>query len=160
MEFGFTLPNLGGTAQPDALLQMAQRIEALGYDSLWVSDHVVIPNEVNSRYPYNSTGVIGIRPDEDILEPFTAMSYLAGATKKLRLGISVMVLPYRHPVLNSKMMATLDVMSGGRTIVGAGVGWMKEEFDLLDADYDNRGRVTDEHIKIFKALCTPGGPSV
>ena len=158
MEFGFTLPNLGGTAQPDALLQMAQRIEGLGYDSLWVSDHVVIPNEVNSRYPYNSTGVIGIRSDEDILEPFTAMSYLAGATRKLRLGISVMVLPYRHPVLNSKMMATLDVMSGGRTIVGAGVGWMKEEFDLLDADYDNRGRVTDEHIKIFKALCTQEDP--
>ena len=159
MQFGVAVNNLGGVTQPDLLVRLAQRVEELGYDSLWVSDHVVMPVKVESRYPYNSRGVVGIRSEEDILEPFTALTFLASATRRLRLGVSVLVLPYRHPVLNAKMLATLDVLSGGRTILGAGVGWMKEEFDALDADYEHRGQVTDEHIKIFKALCTQDDPS-
>ena len=159
MQFGVTVNNLGGVTQPDLLIRLAQRIEELGYDSLWVSDHVVMPVKVESRYPYNSRGVVGISSEEDILEPFTTITFLAAATQRLRLGVSVLVLPYRHPVLNAKMLTTLDVLSGGRTILGAGVGWMKEEFDALDADYEHRGQVTDEHIKIFKALCTQDDPS-
>ena len=159
MQFGVAVNNLGGVTQSDLLVSLAQRVEALGYDSLWVSDHVVMPVEIESRYPYNSRGVLGISSEEDVLEPFTTLTFLAASTRRLRLGISVLVLPYRHPVLNAKMVATLDVLSGGRTILGTGVGWMKEEFDALDADYPHRGQVTDEHIKIFKALCTQDAPS-
>jgi probable F420-dependent oxidoreductase len=158
MEFGIVLPNLGGTARPREFCRLAQQVEELGYNSLWVSDHVVIPNEVSSRYPYSSSGALGIGPEEDILEPLTTLSFLAGATSKIRLGISVQILPYRPPLLNAKMLTTLDVLSGGRTIVGVGVGWMEEEFKALDADFPNRGRVTDEHIQVFKALCTQDEP--
>ena len=159
MEFGVALPNLGGMAPPDALVGLAQRVEELGFDSVWVSDHVVLPVKVESRYPYSSSGAFGIGSDEDILEPFTALTFIAAMTRKVRLGISVLVLPYRHPVLNTKQLVTLDVLSGGRTIVGVGAGWMKEEFHALDADYEHRGLVTDEHIKVFKALCTQDEPA-
>ena len=138
MEFGVTVPNLGGIASTETLAQMAVRIEELGFDAVFVSDHVVMPTTVTSRYPYGSSGVIGVGADEDVFEPFTVLAYLAGMTSRVRLGVSVMVLPYRHPVLNAKMLATLDVLSGGRLIAGVGVGWMKEEFEALDADYDHR----------------------
>ena len=159
MQYGVVLPNLGGDASLDVLSHLAQRVEELEFDSLWVSDHVVMPLQVESRYPYSSRGVFPVRPEEDILEPMTTLTFLAGMTRRIRLGISVLILPYRHPVLNAKMLTTLDVLSGGRTIVGVGVGWMKEEFEVLDADYEHRGAVIDEHIKIFKALCTQEEPT-
>ena len=154
MQFGVVLPNLGSIARPDHLYRLAQRVEDLAYDSLWVSDHVVLPLSMESRYPYSSRGVFPFQPEEDLLEPVTTLAFLAGVTRRIRLGISALILPYRHPVLNTKMLITLDVLSGGRTILGVGVGWMREEFEALDADYEHRGRVTDEHIRIFKALCT------
>lgn len=158
MEFGVTVPNLGGIASTETLAQMAVRIEELGFDAVFVSDHVVMPTTVTSRYPYGSSGVIGVGADEDVFEPFTVLAYLAGMTSRVRLGVSVMVLPYRHPVLNAKMLATLDVLSGGRLIAGVGVGWMKEEFEALDADYEHRGAVTDEHIQVLTALWTQEEP--
>ena len=159
MQFGVVLPNLGSIARQDDLTRLARRIEDLGYDSLWVSDHVVLPLSIESRYPYSSRGVFPFNPEEDLLEPVTTLTFLAGATRRIRLGISALILPYRHPVLNTKMLTTLDVLSGGRTILGVGVGWMKEEFEALDADYEHRGRITDEHIGIFKALCTQQEPT-
>ena len=159
VQFGVVLPNMGSVVRPDDLSRLAQRVEGLAYDSLWVSDHVVLPLNIESRYPYSSRGVFPFLPQEDILEPVTTLTFLAGATRHIRLGISALILPYRHPVLNTKMLTTLDVLSGGRTILGVGVGWMKEEFEVLDADYEHRGRITDEHIRIFKALCTQQEPS-
>ena len=159
MQFGVVLPNMGSIVRPDDLSRLAQRVEDLAYDSLWVSDHVVLPLNIESRYPYSSRGIFPFQAQEDILEPVTAITFLAGATQHIRLGISVLILPYRHPVLNTKMLTTLDVLSGGRTILGVGVGWMSEEFEALDADYEHRGRITDEHIKIFKVLCTQQEPT-
>lgn len=159
MQFGVVLPNMGSIVRPDDLSRLAQRVEALAYDSLWVSDHVVLPLSIESRYPYSSRGVFPFQPQEDILEPVTTLTFLAGATQHIRLGISALILPYRHPVLNTKMLTTLDVLSGGRTILGVGVGWMREEFEALDANYEHRGKITDEHIRIFKALCTQQEPT-
>ncbi len=159
MQFGVVLPNLGSIARPDVLCRLALRVEELGFDSLWVSDHVVLPVHLESRYPYSSRGGFAVRPEEDLLEPLTTLTFLAGMTQRVRLGISVLILPYRHPVLNAKMLTTLDILSGGRIIAGVGVGWMKEEFQALDADYEHRGEVTDEHIEIFKALCTQEEPA-
>jgi probable F420-dependent oxidoreductase len=158
VKFGVTLPNLGGAASTDTFGRMARRVEELRFDALFVGDHVVMPTSIQSRYPYRSSGVLSVQADEDVFEPFTVLAFLAGITSTVRLGISVLVLPYRHPVLNAKMLATLDVLSGGRLIVGVGVGWMEEEFQALDADFEHRGAVTDEHIRILKALWTQDDP--
>lgn len=158
MRFGVVLPNLGGLANPHVLTTLAHRAEELEFDGVFLSDHVILPTAPGSRYPYRSDGTFPLRPDENILEPVTMMAYLAATTTTVHLGFSVLVLPYRHPVLNAKMLATLDVCSGGRLIVGAGVGWMLEEFAALGSDYAHRGEVTDEHIRLLQTLWTRDEP--
>ena len=154
MQYGVILPNVGPLAHIDSLAMIARRAEELGYDGVFLSDHVVVPDDLRSAYPYRSDGRFPLAAGDRILEPIVALSYLAAATQHVRLGFSVLVLPYRHPVLNARMLGTLDVISNGRLIVGAGVGWMAEEFAALDADFDDRGAVTDEHIAILRAFWT------
>ena len=158
MQYGAMIPNLGAAVDPVEISALTQTVEEAGYDTLMVSDHVILPTSLESRYPYNSSGIPTFNADHDILEPFTLLSFLAGITQRVRLGISVQVLPYRHPVLNTKMITTLDVLSQGRIIVGVGVGWLREEFEVLDGDFPNRGTVSDEHIQLFKLLCTEEEP--
>ena len=151
MEIGCHLPVYGGAATRDGVLEVAGRIEALGFDSLWVSDHVVIPWEIRSRYHYNATGDFPLSPGTDFLEPLTALTLAAAVTTRVRLGTSVLVLPHRHPVLTAKMLATLDHLAPGRVILGAGVGWMREEIELFGVPYGRRGAWTDEAIKVMRA---------
>ncbi len=151
MEIGCHLPVYGGAATREGVLRVAERIEALGFDSLWVSDHVVIPWEIRSRYPYNATGDFPLSPGTDFLEPLTALTLAAAVTTRVRLGTSVLVLPHRHPVLTAKMLATLDHLAPGRVILGAGVGWMREEIELFGVPYARRGAWTDEAIKVMRA---------
>ena len=151
MELGCHLPVYGPTATRDVLLGVARRLEDLGYDALWVSDHVVIPWRITSRYPYNATGDFPLSPTTDFLEPLIALSLAAGATARIRLGTSVLVLPHRHPVLAAKMLATLDHLAPGRVVLGAGVGWMREEIELLGAPYAARGAWSDEAIALMRA---------
>lgn len=158
MKYGVILPNLGALAHPHILTSLAHRAEELGFDGVFVSDHVILPTTPGSRYPYRSDGTFPLRPDENILEPVTTLSYLAAITTRVHLGFSVLVLPYRHPVLNAKMLGNLDVFSGGRLIVGVGVGWMEEEFVALGADYAHRGQVTDEHIMLMHNLWSRDEP--
>ncbi len=160
MKYGVILPNVGPLAHIDSLIQIASRAEALGYDGVFLSDHIAIPTELRSQYPYRSDGRFPLTAADRILEPVTTLSYLSAITTRLQLGFSVLVLPYRHPVLNAKMLGTLDVISDGRLIVGAGVGWMEEEFNALDTDFDARGAVTDEHIALLKAFWTNPAPDV
>ena len=150
LQFGYHLPIWGPAATRGTLLTLARRAEALGFDSVWASDHVVIPFEIRSRYPYNATGDFPLPPTTDFLEPLTVLSLVAGVTERLRLGTTVLVLPHRHPVLAAKMLATLDHLAPGRVILGAGVGWMREEIELLGAPYDQRGAWTDEAIEIMR----------
>ncbi len=157
MQYGVILPNVGPMARIDVLAQIAHEVEALGYRGIFLSDHIAIPVDLRSAYPYRSDGRFPLDSEDLILEPVTTLSYLAAVTESVHLGFSVLVLPYRHPVLNAKMLATLDVISGGRLIVGAGVGWMEEEFVALDADFDARGGVTDEHIAVLRALWSQPG---
>jgi probable F420-dependent oxidoreductase len=151
VEVGCHLPVYGAAATREGLLLAARRIEALGYDSLWVSDHVVIPYEIGSRYPYNATGDFPLKPTTDFLEPLTALTMVAGVTSRVRLGTSVLVLPHRHPVLTAKMLATLDHLAPGRVVLGAGVGWMKEEIELFGVPFARRGAWSDEAIGIMRA---------
>jgi len=148
---GCHLPVYGPAATRDVLLGFARRMEALGYDSLWASDHVVIPYSIASRYPYNPTGDFPLAPTTSFLEPLVALGLVAGVTERVRLGTTVLVLPHRHPVLAAKMLATLDHLAPGRVILGAGVGWMKEEIELFGVPYERRGAWSDEAIRVMKA---------
>jgi probable F420-dependent oxidoreductase len=150
MDIGCHLPVYGPAATREALTLFARRAETLGYDSLWVSDHVVIPYTIRSRYPYNATGDFPLAPDTDFLEPLTVMALVAAVTNRVRLGTSVLVLPHRHPVLTAKMLATLDHLAPGRVILGAGVGWMKEEIELLGVPHNRRGAWSDEAIRVMR----------
>ena len=156
---GFQVLNSGPLATREHVLAAAQKAETLGYDALVVTDHVVIPRRIESRYPYNATGRIAVPPDADYLEPLSMLCFLAGATSRIRFGPSVLVLPYRNPVLTAKMLATIDVLSGGRLLVGVGVGWMAEEFEVLQAPpFAARGAVSDEWLEIFVKLWTEDNP--
>ena len=153
MRYGFYLPTRGPTATREGVLTLAREGERLGLHSAMIADHIVFPVSTASPYPYT---VDRKHPGGgDALETFSILGVVAGATERLRLVTSVLVLPYRNPVLTAKMVASLDVLSGGRVTLGVGVGWLKEEFEALDSpDFDRRGAVTDEWITIFKQLWT------
>jgi len=153
MRYGFYLPTRGRTATPGDLETLVRRGEALGFASVMIADHIVFPSVVTSKYPYTVSGVF---PGQgDALEQLALMAFIAGKTERLRLVTSVMILPYRNPVATAKTLATIDVLSRGRVTVGVGVGWLREEFEALGAgDFDRRGAVSDEYLRIFKALWT------
>ena len=153
MKFGLTLANMGPTAQRENMLQMARLGQELKFDSIWVGDHVFFPYRSEPHYPYNATGRIGIEPSHNLFEPLVTLAFMAGVVETPMLGLGVLVVPYRNPVVTAKMLATLDVLSGGRLVLGVGVGWTREEFGVLGASYPDRGAVTDEYVQIFKELC-------
>jgi probable F420-dependent oxidoreductase len=153
MRYGFYLPTRGACATADALEALLERGEALGFASVMIADHLVFPVEIASRYPYTVSG--DFPGGGDALDQLSLMAFVAGRTRSLRLVTSVMILPHRNPVLTAKMLATIDVVSRGRVTVGVGVGWLREEFEALGArDFDRRGAVSDEYIRIFKTLWT------
>ena len=117
-----------------------------------MSDHVIVATEVDSAYPYSASGKFFAQDTGVSLEQVTALSFVAAATSKIRLLTSVLVLPHRHPVLAAKMLATVDVLSKGRLTAGVGVGWMREEFDLLGQSFDARGRRTDEMMDVLRLI--------
>lgn len=159
MEFGLSLPGRGPLANPELIGRLVQKAEALRYSSLFVTDHVIFPTKSGSVYPYHPSGEFpgGLR--QDYFEPLTFMTYLAGQTRRIKLGTSVLIIPYRNPVVTAKQLATLDVLSGGRLILGCGVGWLEEEFRALGAPpFAERGRVTTEYLRLMKALWTQEAP--
>ena len=152
---GCSLPSRGPMASPQALRSLAQRAEELGFDSAWVSDHIILPRQVDSFYPYSPDGVPVFSPDQPYYDPLSTLNFLAGCTHRLRLGTHVLIIPYRNPVLTAKMIATLDTLSEGRVTLGIGVGWMEEEFRALGLDtFADRGAVTNEYLRVFKELWT------
>jgi probable F420-dependent oxidoreductase len=156
VEFGFSLPGRGPLATPETVLRMATTADALRYDSVFVTDHVVLPvSMARSVYPYAPTGQLAGGAAQDYLEPFALLGWLAHATKRIRLGTSVLVVPYRNPLVAAKMLATLDRLSRGRMILGAGVGWLREEFEALAAPpFEARGAVTDEYLRLMRLTWT------
>jgi probable F420-dependent oxidoreductase len=158
MEYGLHLPASTAGIRPEALVHFARQAEALGFYCITVADHVIVPRNISVPYPYT---VDGKYPGTGYhLETLMTMGYLAGATERIRFVTSVMILPYRNPIVTAKMLASLDVLSGGRVIVGAGVGWMKEEFETIGTEpYAERGKVTDEYIAAFRELWTSDKPS-
>jgi probable F420-dependent oxidoreductase len=160
MQYGFNLPTAGDLIAPAALARLAVEGEAMGYDSLQISDHVVIPKSIAAKYPYADSGEFPAGARAQRHEQFMEMMFAAAKTKKIRILSSVTVVPHRPAVLTAKMIATMDVLSEGRITWGIGAGWMREEFEALDTEpFDHRGTVTDEYILACKELWTNPNPS-
>ncbi|GAA3540597.1 LLM class flavin-dependent oxidoreductase [Kribbella ginsengisoli] len=138
MKLGVNVPNFGPGADPGRLRDWAQTVEGLGYDRLLVSDHVAVTPDVAAQYP------------APFYEPFTTLSWLAGFTS-IGLGTTVLIAPYRHPLLVARMAANLNSLSGGRLVLGIGVGWARQEFEALGVDFSRRGKLTDELIREVRA---------
>ncbi len=158
MDWGVHMPHLGRRVTGEAIMAFAGECERLGVHSAWVSDHLCWPADIVSRYPYSDDGAFAPSTDMGWLEAVGTLTFLAACTRKMRLGTSVLILPYRPPVLFAKQLATLDVLSGGRLIFGAGVGWMREEADILGMPWDQRGKRSDEYLRMFEVLFRDAAP--
>lgn len=152
MKIGVFLPISGRAAGPGTLMEAARKAETWGFYSVWAADRIIIPWEIETSYPYSADHQFIVPPDRPFLEPLTCLAFLAGCTEKIVLGMSVLVLPYRHPLYWAKIITTLDHLSKGRTILGVGVGWLKEEFDALGSPFEDRGSRSDEQLQILKQL--------
>jgi probable F420-dependent oxidoreductase len=160
MQFGFNLPVSGDIATPENMARIAVEGEAMGYDYCCVSDHLVMPLNFEAKYPYTDSGEFPARSRGGRHEQLIAAMYAAAKTSRLRIVTSVMVVPHRPAVLTAKLLATIDVLSGGRLTLGIGAGWLREEFEAVGTPpFAERGAVTDEYILACKELWTRENPS-
>src|SRR5215467_1907990 len=160
MDIGFNAPMAGNLSEPGTLAKICVEAEALGFAYATFSDHVVIPSTSTARYPYSETGEFPGASWASRHEQLIEIAFIAAKTSRLRLVTSIMVVPHRPAVLCAKMLATIDVLSGGRLIVGAGAGWLKEEFEALGAPpFAARGAATDEYLRAFQVLWTEEAPA-
>ena len=133
-------------------MEVCQRAEAAGFESVWGGEHVIVPDQIDSPYPYTADGKIPMDPDTPIPDPLIWLAFAAAAAPTLRLGTCILIVPQRNPLVLAKELATLDQLSGGRVELGLGVGWMKEEFDALGIPWARRGARNDEYIEAMRAL--------
>lgn len=152
MKFGIMFANIGQFAHAEHALELAQAAEDVGIESLWSVEHVIVPNQYDSIYPYNRKGKLTGDFSNDLPDPVVWMSFIAGATRKIRLATGILILPQRHPLYVAKEFATLDQMSGGRAMLGVGIGWLKEEFDALGLAFEQRVARTEESIVALRSL--------
>jgi probable F420-dependent oxidoreductase len=161
MQIGFNLPISGPMASPAAMARVAREGEALGFDYLTLTDHIALPDMRAPGYPYSESGEFYGSSPAYRLEQLTATSWIAAQTERIRLVLAVMVVPHRPAVLAAKMLASIDVLSGGRLVVGVGAGWLKTEFDaVVTPPFAERGAVTDEYLDAFRALWTEERPCI
>jgi probable F420-dependent oxidoreductase len=155
MQLGFNLPISGPTSTPRDMTRVALEGEAMGYDYLTLTDHVVLPDMSVPGYPYSESGEFMSNAPTTRHEQLTATAFIAAKTQRIRLVLAVMVVPHRPAVLAAKMLTTIDVLSEGRLVVGIGAGWLKAEFDaVVTTPFAERGAVTDEYLEAFRALWT------
>ena len=147
MQFGVWIPNCRHLATPDVIRAAAVRAEELGYDSVWVSDHVIVPNDKIGNF------------GRAIFDPFVTLGVIAGATSRVRLGTTVVIVPYRQAIVTAKMVSTLDALSNGRVIFGVGAGWVAAESAMLGVPFAERGAMTDEHLRAMQELWTSAEPA-
>ena len=165
MEFGLAIPHTGTLASAEYVRDFCQTADELGYEGLWTVDHPAIPPHSDSEY------TLGAKPKtmpdnavSDLLAPnyemTSTMLFVAGITRRAKIGSSIAILPLRNPVLNARMLATLDIYSGGRLLYGVGVGWLREEADAMEMPWDHRGARSEEHIALMRRLWTAEGDTV
>jgi probable F420-dependent oxidoreductase len=154
MQVGVFLPISGRATGPETLMEAAQSAEAAGFDAIWSADRVVTPWRIETPYPYSENHEFIVPPDRPFLDSLTCLAFLAGCTSTITLGISVLVLPYRHPLYWARVAASIERLSKGRLTMGIGVGWMEEEFAALGVSFRDRGKMTDEQLQIIHQLWT------
>jgi probable F420-dependent oxidoreductase len=153
MKFGLRYCNTGRYVDPAKAVELVQAGEAVGFESAWTVEHTVVPAGYASTYPYSDDGkMAGGRDDIPLPDPLIWMAYVAARTSAIKLATGVMILPQHSPVVAAKQVATLDHMSGGRVLLGIGVGWLREEFDAIGVPFDERGRRTDEYVAVMREL--------
>src|SRR6516165_9486324 len=159
MKFGLMFANTGPFGVPESLARLARAAEEHGIESMWTVEHVVIPVGYKSPYPYSPSGKIPGAESVPIPDPLLPLAFAAAVTKRIRLATGILILPQRHPAYVAKEVATLDVLSAGRVILGIGSGWLAEEFESLGLDFHQRGARTDEAIQSLRALWSPEAAS-
>ena len=160
MKFGLRYCNTGRYVHAANAVELLQAGEAAGFESAWTVEHTVVPGGHQSRYPYSPDGkMAGGIHDIPLPDPIVWMSFAAAATERIRLATGILILPQHNPVVTAKQLATLDHLSGGRVLLGIGVGWLREEFDAIGADFDRRGPRTDEYVAAMRALWTEDAPT-
>jgi len=154
MKFGLTHGNIGRTADPTEARALAVAAEEAGFESLWTVDHAVVPTYYERVYPETASGEFPFPVDHPLADPLPWLTWVGAATTRIRLGTAILVLPQRNVLITAKEAATVDRLTGGRLILGVGVGWCREEFEVLGADFDTRGRRLREAIPALRALWT------
>ena len=156
MDYGVFLPVSGAACTRDGLRHAAQTAERLGFSTVWAADRIIIPWQIDTAYAYSWSDKFIVPPEKPFLDSMSALAFLAGATEKIRLGISVLVAPYRDPIQWAKQAATIDWLSEGRFILGIGIGWMREEFEALGRGemFARRARIADEQLQVARNLFT------
>jgi probable F420-dependent oxidoreductase len=150
MKFGMSLSGLGSRHYPE----VAEQAERLGFDSIWIPEHLVFPVKMTPAYSYTPDGYPPMGPDAPSHDPWVVLGAAAARTSRIRLATGIYILPLRHPVIAARSVLTLDRMSGGRAVLGLGVGWLPDEFDVVGESFSNRGRRTDEMIELLRKLWT------
>lgn len=159
MRFGIAFANTGPMIEPRAAAAFAGAAEAAGFESIWTVEHVVVPRHYESPYPYSPTGKMPGSEDSPIPDPLIWLTYVAAETERIKLGTGILILPQRNPVVLAKQTATLDQLSGGRLLLGIGVGWLEEEFDAIGVPFSERGARTDDAVAVLRALWTEDAAS-
>ncbi|MFN0089128.1 MAG: TIGR03619 family F420-dependent LLM class oxidoreductase [Acidimicrobiales bacterium] len=150
LRIGGLLPNVGAAASPEAITEFAVACEELGVHSLWVGDHLLLPETQLARYPYNESGDYLVPSERNYLEAFTTLAWVAGQTRRIHLGVSVAIAPYRHRVQTAKVLGTIEFLAPGRMILGVGTGWLKDEFDALGVPFERRNADTVGLIRFLR----------
>ena len=151
MKFGLIPVNIG-VQSPEQIVELAQLAESLRFESVWTFEHVIVPLDYASKYPYNPTGKMGAAPETNFVDPLIALSVVAQATSTIRLGTGVNILSQVNPLYMAKQAASLDFISGGRFMLGVGIGWLKEEFDALGVAFERRGARFDDYLVAMKKV--------
>ncbi len=151
MKLGIIPINVG-LADPKFIAALAQHAEAVGLESVWTFEHVVVPVDYASRYPYDASGKMGAAPDTPFSDPLVTLAFVAGKTETLRLGTGVNILPQTNPLLLAKQAASLDMLSGGRFELGVGIGWLEEEYAAMGTPFERRGARFDDYIAAMKKV--------
>lgn len=151
MELGIYLPSAGPFARPDELLAVARAADDNGWDSVWMPDHLFTPTKLESSYPYSESGTYFVTPEMPFYDPLALFGVLAAATRRVKIGVGVLVAAYRHPLVVAKALATVEQFAPGRILLGLGAGWMKEEFDAVGVPYERRGARLVDYIGALRA---------
>jgi probable F420-dependent oxidoreductase len=159
MRFGIIFANVGRAVTPEGATALATIAEESGFESLWTVEHVVVPADYQSPYPYSPTGKMPGPEESPIPDPLIWLTWVAAVTRTIRLATGILILPQRTPAVLAKEVATLDVLSGGRVTLGVGVGWLEEEFKALGVPFEHRGARTDEYIEALRALWRDAEPT-